>query len=450
VSALAIGIAFDLAMRSGVMGVAGSLCIFLASAALILSGRLRTRAAIACVAVAPLFGVWLSIRSSDWLIPFDVIASCALVALGASLGSGASFWDLTVPRVVARGVQAVTQLFLAPRFLIGSAQGPTTSKVFAVVRGVALAVPLLVLLAVLLASGDAVFASFVDIDIADGLLHLFLIAFGALAAGWLFRLASLSHVETPAMQGPRVGSTEWMLVLGSLNVLLGAFAIARLVALSEGGRRVISSAGLTYAEYARSGFFQLVGAALVTTLALLALRAVADLDHQAHGPLFKALALGVVVFTLLIVVTAFHRLVLYESVFGLTMLRVYVQTATVGIAIFLVMLGAVVLGVRRDRAWLWPAAGIVALGLLFALNVFNPEAFVARYNIEHATETAQFDTSYLHGLSDDVLPVLAEHGRIPPVECESTDRIDGWASYNVSVGRADAIRSQVCTTTRGG
>jgi hypothetical protein len=443
---LVIGLAFDLAMRSGVMAVSGSLAILLASASLIASGRLRTKASIACVAAAPVFGVWLSLRASDWLIPFDVIASCALVALGASLGSGASFWDLTVPRVMLRGFQAFAQFFLAPRFLVGSARGPRTSTVFAVLRGIGLALPVVIILAALLSSGDAVFASIVDfdIDIADGIEHVLLIGFGTLAAAWLFRLASLTHVAVPHVDAPRIGRTEWLCVVGALNLLLGTFAVARIIAFTEGGRKVITSAGLTWAEYARSGFFQLVGAAVVTALSVLALRAAAHEDRDAR--LFKGLSLAVVAFTLLIVVTAFQRLVLYERVFGLTMLRVYVQVAIVGIAIFCVMLALVVLGVHSEKAWLWPAAGIVALGLLFALNVFNPEAFVAEYNLEHADESARFDGSYLvSGLGADAAPVLAEHGRLAWAEgCEPSDRIEGWADYNLAIDRADDLLNRVC------
>ena len=72
-------------------------------------------------------------------------------------------------------------------------------------------------------------------------------------------------------------------------------------------------------------------------------------------------------------------MVLYESAFGLTMLRLYVQTAIVWVAFVVTAVGvAVVIGSVR-RAWLAPAAALFALVLLFALNVLNPEAFVASH-----------------------------------------------------------------------
>jgi hypothetical protein len=66
--------------------------------------------------------------------------------------------------------------------------------------------------------------------------------------------------------------------------LFGAFAAAQLVVLAGGGRHVIETAGLTYAQYARSGFFQLLAVAVITLLILMSVRAVADLDGPVPSP----------------------------------------------------------------------------------------------------------------------------------------------------------------------
>jgi hypothetical protein len=437
-----VAVCFDLAMRSGVAGAGGALCIALASGGLLASRVLRTTTSKALVAAAPLFGIWLMIRTSAWLLPFDVIAACALVGLGCSLGRGGSLWDMSVPRVGARALQAVVQAVLGPAYVTASTKG---RRVAGVVRGLLLALPIVLVLALLLGSADAVFRSFIDFDIAEIASHAFLLAFGAIAMAGLFRLASVSGTEMPEARAPRLGSAEWTVVLVALDALLAAFAIARLVALSEGGRRVIDEAGLTYAEYARSGFFQLLFAAAIVIAVLAAVRAVAETAAPGHTLRLKVLSLVAVVLTLAIVVSAFQRLVLYEEVFGLTMLRLYVQLAIIWIAIVVIAFGAQLVGLGRGRTWVWSAAGITALVLLFSMNVLNPEAFVVRYNIEHQHDTARFDPAYGSELSDDAAAELASHPRLKGLVCGmSRTEFDGWAAYNVSHERAEDIRTDIC------
>lgn len=448
---VAVAACFDLAMRSGLAGVGGALCIAVASGALLGSGVLRTTTSKAIVAAAPLFGIWLLIRTSPWLVPFDAIAACALVLLGCSLGRGGSLWDMSVPRVGARALQALVQAVLGPAYVAASPRG---RRVAGVVRGILIAIPIVLVLALLLGSADAVFRSFIDFDAAEVASHAFLFAFGAIAMAGLFRLASVSGAEMPATKAPRLGSAEWTVVLGALDTLLAAFAIARLVALSEGGRRVINEAGLTYAEYARSGFFQLLIAAAIVIAVLAAVRAVAETASPRHTLRLKVLSLIAVALTLAIVVSAFQRLVLYEEVFGLTMLRLYVQVAIVWIAIVVLAFGAQIAGLGRGHKWVWSAGGITALVLLFSMNVLNPEAFVVRYNIEHQHDTARFDPAYGLELSDDAAGVLAEDPKTKNLVCHELEGEElvgdgerdftGWAAYNLSHERADTIRADIC------
>src|SRR6266545_1760080 len=120
----------------------------------------------------------------------------------------------------------------------------------------------------------------------------------------------------PAWAGSRPRSCS-----GLMNVLFLGFAVAQLVALSEGGRRVIQTAGLTYAEYARTGLFQLLAVAAITLAIVLSLRAALDQTDPRIRRRFAVLAEVTVVLTLVVVFVAVRRLGLYTDAFGLTMLR---------------------------------------------------------------------------------------------------------------------------------
>jgi hypothetical protein len=276
----------DLAVRSGVLGLAGATLVVLVALGLLGSGRVVNPQARALIWAAPAFGVWLLVRASPWLIPLDVLAAAGLLVIGVSHASGGSVLDLTIPGAIARGLHALGHAVAAPAFALKPAEGlrrrfeATRSKGArwrAILRGLVLAAPVLLILGVLLASADAVFASLfridVDVDPTTIAAHAAVLVVGAWGMAGLLRLSSAEPAGRAARLPWRLGAIETSVVLASVIALFGTFAVAQLVAISGGGRRVIETAGLTYAEYARSGFFKLLWVAGITLCLLLAVRA---------------------------------------------------------------------------------------------------------------------------------------------------------------------------------
>jgi len=433
--AVLAGVGFDVGLRSGVAGVGGALAVLVVSVGLLSSGRIRSAQSRVLIAAAPLFGTWLAIRSTPWLLPFDVVASAALLLLGVSLSSGGSVLDLSIPQAVARAAQSAVQALLVPAFLIQGVQ--TKARGRRLVRAIAIAVPLMVVLTALFASADAVFARAIHTDVTGAVGNAFLIALGTIGAGWLLRIASLRHTSLPEVSAPTLAPVEWTIVLAGLDLVLAGFAAAQLVALSSGGKHLLETSGFTYAQYARSGFFQLLAAIMITGLSLIALHASAGEGRTRRR--FRALAFAAITLTFVVVVSAFHRLAVYEHAYGMTMLRLYVHIAIVGAGLLLAILAIRIGGLAPRRAWFAPVAGIVVLATLLGINVANPEAFVARYNLSHPS--AHFDPSYLNNLSADAAPALVRTKAICKL---AGDRGRGWAAFNVSRDRAQSLRKQYC------
>ncbi len=450
----------DVAVRSGPDGLAGALLVALVAGGLLLSGRVQNPQARALAAGAAVFGVCLAARTSPWLLPFDILAAGGLLVLAASFAAGGSVLDLTVPAAVTRALHAAVHGLTAPAFLVAGRGGRISSRrAAAAARGFLLAVPVLVVLGLLLASADAVFAGFFSgWDVLTPIEHGILLVVGAWGMAGLLRLASASPAPTLGRVGYRLGRTEATIVLGSVVVLFAGFAVAQAVAASEGGRHVIETAGLTYAEYARTGFFQLLAVAAVTLAVLLGLRAATDLTEPADRRRFTLLAEATVGLTLVIVGVALARLGLYEDAFGLTMLRLYSKVFAVWIGVAFVLLALDLAGVGKGRSWLPPAAVAAGLVALFALNVANPEAFVVRHNVEFAESSGRFDPDYLAELSDDAVPALVDAlPRLAPdaravvlgrvCEMGSAGRATRpWWSFNGARDAAVEARNSVCTT----
>ncbi|HEY3239117.1 MAG TPA: DUF4153 domain-containing protein, partial [Acidimicrobiia bacterium] len=260
VAALVAGGLADLAVRSGV-ALAGAVLVAAAAAMLLGTGGVRGWQARAVIGAAPVFGVFLALRTSPWLLPLDVLAAGGLLAVGASLARGGSLLDLPLLGLAARGVHAGLHGLAAPAFVwqgLGELRsrlggdrpaggGPGSPPLWeATLRGIALALPLLVVMGALLASADVVFAHLFDWvpDVGDLYVHVVLIGFGAWGMAGLLRLAAATPLKPVPPGFPVVGSVEMTVVLGSLVALFTAFAATQVVGLAGGGRHVVETAGL--------------------------------------------------------------------------------------------------------------------------------------------------------------------------------------------------------------
>lgn len=453
VAALATALLTDLAVRSGVAAVAGTLLVVAVVAGLLVSGRVAGVQAAGIVAAAIPFGIFLSVRMSPWLLPLDVLSIGGLLVLGASLAGGGSALDLPIPNVVVRALHALGHGLAAPAFVVAPLE---RRRPAALLRGIALALPLLVVLGLLLASADAIFAGFFTWWSPETVItHAVLLGIGAWGMAGLLRVASAEPVPTAPRLPYRLGHVEATVILGSLLALFAAFAAAQVVALAGGGRHVLETAGLTYAEYARTGFFQLLAVAGITLASLIGLRAVTDLSDPVRARRFTVMAEAAIALTLVIVIVALRRLGLYQQAYGLTMLRLYSSVFAVWIGVVLVFAGIALGGVGAGRAWFPGAATAAGLALLLALNVANPEAVVVRHNIDRAVRTQKVDPGYLAELSDDAVPELVRAlPKLPePARTEVIDSVcaggqespfDGWAATNTSRRRANDARRQAC------
>jgi hypothetical protein len=461
VSALLAGLLADLAVRSG-FGLSGAILVLVVVAVFLVAGRPSNWQSRGLIGATAVFGGFLAVRTSPWLVPLDVLVVGGLLVLGASLARSGSILDLSVSALLARAAHAVVHGVAAPAFALrglpwvrsrtGVEQGSTWP---AVLRGLSLAVPLLVVLGVLLASSDVLFAHLFDFlpEVDQTVAHVVLVGLGAWGMAALLRVAAATPPVSVPQRIPLLGALEATIVLASVIVLFAGFAVTQVVALAGGGHHVVETAGLTYAEYARSGFFQLVAVAAIALAVLLTVDAFTGSPAGRTRRRLVLLSEVVIALTLVVVVSALRRLDLYENAYGLTMLRLYAGVFVGWIGVSLVLLGAWILRARH-RAW-FPAAAVAAgLAAVLALNVVNPEAVVVRRNVALAQQTGRFDSTYLSWLSDDAVPEMVR--TLPrlsaPLQAIFVDEIcsrpprttKGWAAWNAAHSAADDARRQVC------
>jgi hypothetical protein len=453
--AQASGVAIDIGLRGGPANAVVVGGLVLATLALVTDDFVERPEARALALAALLPVAFLAVRVSPWLIAANLAAAGALAGAAICLAQSGSLLDTTPLRLVRRATAALVRAVLGLAVLRPLLpQGPSSAAAERARRlalALAITVPLLLVVVALLASADAVFAGLLvpDVELGPTLGHVVLTTI--VAAGVVCAVAAARGDSDDAGPAGRFGTIEIATMLGLVTVVMALFAVAQLVAVTSAGDRLVEEAGLTPAEYARSGFFQLCWAVglIVAFLALVrGLAAPGVLDR----PAMRALAAAVPLLALGLVAVSLRRMALYDEAFGLTMLRLAVVGAAVWMGVVLLLIAARDLGVGAGRDWVVGGATIAALVVVLVADVANPEAFVVHHNVDRAAHGAELDAGYLLDLSDDALPAYAEalSEATPALRARlgygplCDDQLTGVADLNLSAARADDTRADLC------
>jgi len=386
------------------------------------------RARDAWLSIAALaLSAFAALRGDATLVALDMVGVVALTCGAVASISGFRVIDRTFAGLVVLSARVAVAATIAGAAVVRGAGGffPRASgraslvRAAPVLRGLLIAVPLVILFVALFASADAVFARIagdlfsLNIDLGSLPARAAATVLGAwLAAGLLLFVVTgprndpaSTHVipTTPR----RLGSGEATTVLIVLDVLFAGF-VAVQAAYLFGGQDTLTASGLTYAEYARRGFFELLAVAFLVGGLILAM----ETTVTRRAGVYLVAAVGLVALTVFVLGSALLRLRLYQEAYGWTELRFYVLAAIVWLAIGC-LLAVVTLATDRSR---WLLHGMLALSLLFgfAFNIIGPVRLVAEQNLERAIHPelvaaggqSGVDFTYLGSLGDDVVPSL--------------------------------------------
>jgi hypothetical protein len=302
-------------------------------------------------------------------------------------------------------------------------------RLVAVLRGLLLAIPILLVFIGLLHSADLIFAA--SIDRALSWLNLQLLAewvgrlmvvfiSGFFLLGAITAAVKDSRDWKPVGEGkpflsPFLGITETTIVTTAVNLLFAFFVIIQLRYLF-GGEANITAAGYTYAEYARRGFSELVAVAFLTLALILALANWTRIEGKRQRRTFAGLSGMMVGLVGVILASALVRLLLYENAYGFTRLRTYTHVAIYWMgALFVAFLVMLLLGQLRRI----PHALVIgSIGFAITLNLLNVDAFVVKQNTNRLEQSGKIDLEYVLSLSEDATPMLLSLSEQAPLDVQ--------------------------------
>jgi len=445
---------------SGTVGI--GLNLFLWIAAVNLAGGVvlaRVRRHLPKQSIALLLGSTLFAAAFAWrtaapllILSFLVSAVFSALALAPSslsvrlAGTGTAF--VAIKQTLVNGMAGFFRLLLEfPWRSLSVSLGPNMRTGL---RGFLLALPFLVIFGTLFRMADARFdwllGTAFSLVFGNLFAHAFWFVVGVYAVSGLLRMAAFG-VELE-FRGDKwrarlpLGANEGTVCMALLSCLFGGFVLLQLPYLFGGLQHVAELPGLTLAEYARKGFFELATVAALVLPMLLLADWLLNGDATARQRLAFRLVCGfLLVLLAIIMASALQRMNLYMQEYGLTRLRLFVSAFILMLAAVFTWFAATVLRGRRE----WFFAGALVIGALSsaALIAANPDARIATYNLKRADSGKPTDVSYLLSLSQDAWPVIGraiEQGRLrnnPQVDELSRRWLRGsapadWQSWNYS------------------
>ena len=416
---LALGILGDALFYNAASGLNVPLwtVAFLGVYALAWRGRSRRPPAhqIALLVSALVFSLMVAWRGSLTLQAFNLMATFGCLVLAVALPSSSALKRISLLDLAVTCLGAAVALAAGlPRVVADgswSRRMGLRSRENTLVAGrvVLLALPLIVCFGGLFVAADAVFQARTEAIFSfdpGGLpQHAFWFLGGAwLACGllWLGLVVEVSgSVEAELPEDKRLRTIETGVVLGSLALLFAAFVLIQVRYLFGGESLVQQTIGLTYAQYARRGFFELVTAAALLLPVLLAFDWARRRD-KIGAMVFRVLAGVLVLLLFVVMLSAMKRMHVYMDAFGLTQLRLYVVTILLWLGAVFVWFGWTVLRGRRNEFVLGAAAAAVVA--LLALNVVSPDALIATTNTSRLSNGRSFDAVHASQLGPEAAP----------------------------------------------
>jgi uncharacterized protein DUF4153 len=413
--------------------------------------------------------VWATVLSLGFALtdkePFYglIVLSDAILLGLATITLGAEKWsDLSAKLLVAVPFLAPFRVVSASAYEVAGAPGSVSSpRSRSLIKGALLSVPLVLVLVWLLSSADPVirwstdriFAWLPDWSFPPRVLFFVFLLMLTLGANSIARRQlAVKLPQNPRLDFvPTIGLTEQRMMLWSAAVVLWLFVLLQASYLIHPPPAAVGT-GVTFADFARRGFGELSFAATLVGAIILVLEYTRPGDAtERNRVVLRRLELALVIALELVLISAFHRVILYEQAYGYTTARVFAQAYMIVMALSLAALGLEITSGRISVAFGRRVAEI-ALGVFTVLVFWNFEAWIVNRNIDRAATTGKFDARYASELSHDAVPTLvARRAEIPVAQrdsvmiqlgCERLPAERRWFEWNSSVAAADlALRS---------
>ena len=410
--------AIVLSIVLSVFGVFGGFAIGYAAAAVSLwllftvyfaKGGKATATPIICGAVA--LGInAVFVCTSNGSVRFFAVIIGLLLALVYFYGftDGAPKGNRETLRVFTSSVETVGNVGHSLRSLVANINGKKT--IGKALIGLVCAVPVLLIVVPLLLSSDAAFSGMMGNIFGDAFSTLVKTALGIGFSLFVISYGITKKAHATAAREERtfrgIESVYVVSFLAAISICYLLYLFSQLAYFFSAFRGFLPDTGITYAEYARRGFFEMCMIAVINLIVVfLSLLLSSKQENGSAHPLIKAAATFISVFTLIIITTAISKMVLYIGAYGMTVLRL---TTSAFMLLLAVVVISVILKIYIKGINVVKTSLIAAGCILIILGTLNVNAVCAKYNYDAYKNGTlpNIDVSAMYSLGDEGIPYL--------------------------------------------
>lgn len=326
------------------------------------------------------------------------------------LVNGRSVGNRQTVGVFFGAVSALGNVGMAIRSLFSNGKGDKKA-VGKVLIGLLCSLPVVAVVVPLLISSDYAFRGLMTNLFSDAAATIAKSVFGLLlalpAVSYGF---SLKYRRTATLRPGGFAGIENVYIVSFLSVISLCYLLylySQLAYFFSAFRGFLPEGEITYAQYARKGFFEMCVIAVINLGLVFLAMLLAKKRNGKVGHGVKAVATFIALFTLIIIATAISKMVLYIAAYGMTVLRLTTSAFMVFLAVVFV---TAILRIYIRRVNVVKTALLTAGLVVLVLGVGNVNGICARYNYE-AYMTQKLDTvdvQAMYELGDEGIPYLVK------------------------------------------
>lgn len=279
----------------------------------------------------------------------------------------------------------------------------TIRKIF---TGILITLPLLLIILPLLSGADMVFGYYLKnllmkFDFGSFFSHAIIICVATiLLFSFFWNIRFTPAKEKKSNKNVDLDIMISCIVLGIIVSIYVLFCVIQFSYLFAGAGL---PNGLTYSEYAREGFWQLIVIAGIN-LSIFGIL----LQYTKKNKIITIMLSCLLGLTTFMLISSFVRLGLYIDTFGMTWLRLISAWFIIYLAAVLVLC---MVRLVKEKLPLMAVCGIMLLGWYTILGYANPDGLIVKYNLESGGQHwIEEDEDYICSLSDNATIALLRYG----------------------------------------
>ncbi len=348
-----------------------------------------------------------------------LVQSVGLIVLGISLIIYSLLLTLKNPNkhpIIFKNIPTITNIFdplfkVKPLFadIFVWEKGKNTQKIIRkILLGLSISLPILAIFTILLSNADEVFRvyfvnfvdNFIDFNIFARVIRVVIgsVVIGSVWYVFIDQAHKLNHKETSVK---KFDSIVVGIVLGLVNILFLAFVFIQVKYLFAGSPLDLD---LTYAEYAKNGFFELVWVVLLSAvLHLIVFRSTSKHKTLILINIFQVSLISQVG---VIAYSALMRMNMYQEAYGYTVKRLYVEWF-IYVIIGLLLFSGIALFTKLSFQKFFNFSILVIFCAFVSVSLINVDYIIAKENVRRVVNDGKsLDIYYLLKLSPDAAPAL--------------------------------------------